>query len=69
MRELKSEKSKVEPRPCPVCGKNDMVIRIIYGLPSDSLFEEASKGKVELGGCIERPDNPSWYCKRDETKF
>lgn len=69
MRESNSEKIEVEPRCCPVCGKNDMVIPIKYGLPGSTLFEEAAKGKAKLGGCIVWPDNPSWYCKRDDIKF
>ena len=56
-------------KPCPVCRQTDQVIPIIYGLPPWELGQKAGEGKVRLGGCIVFPDNPEWYCKRDDIKF
>ena len=53
---------------CPKCGSSN-VIKIIYGLPSYELFQDAEKGKVKLGGCIIREDNPNWYCKDCEHEW
>jgi len=54
---------------CPICGKKDMVIPIIYGMPDEELFEESEQGKVHLGGCVIGSEDPEWYCKRDEIEF
>lgn len=53
---------------CPVCDKNDQVIKIIYGYPGPDLLQNANEGKVKLGGCIMN-DNFRWYCKRDKHEF
>lgn len=54
---------------CPKCQKTDEVIPIVYGYPTESLFEKAEKGKVLLGGCCVMDIYPKWYCKRDKIKF
>ena len=54
---------------CPICGENDQVIPIIYGMPAPELFEKEEVGKVRLGGCIIDQDNKEWYCKRDGLEF
>jgi hypothetical protein len=38
------------PPACPECGSRENVIPIVYGYPSDELFEAADRGEVELGG-------------------
>jgi len=35
---------------CPKCGSKNSV-KIVYGMPSFKLFQEAEAGKVKLGGC------------------
>jgi hypothetical protein len=35
---------------CPKC-KSNMIIDIIYGLPSEEISEEADSNKIALGGC------------------
>lgn len=54
---------------CPVCHKNDQVVRIIYGYPSEKTMEDAEKGLIYIGGCIISNNSPKWYCKRDEKEF
>lgn len=45
---------------CPVCGERG--IRIVYGLPMPSLFEEADEGEVILGGCVIMEGQDDWQC-------
>lgn len=54
---------------CPVCGKSDEVIPIVYGFPTNKTFEAAEKGKVRLGGCLLEDKASQYYCKRDEVAF
>jgi hypothetical protein len=35
---------------CPECGSNEYVVPIVYGYPSEELFEAADRGEVCLGG-------------------
>ena len=46
---------------CPYCG-NVETVPIIYGYPSYDLFRKEEEGKVHLGGCVIREDNPRRYC-------
>lgn len=50
---------------CPICGKKDKVIPIIYGLPVGKLDEE----RYFYAGCQITICDPKWYCKRDKHKF
>ena len=52
---------------CPDGRHTDQVIPIIYGEPSQELFEQADSGLVYLGGC-ELADE-QWYCKKHEKAF
>jgi hypothetical protein len=54
---------------CPICKKNDMVIRIVYGMPTIETFKDSEEGKVRIGGCCQLIEAPKWYCKRDENEF
>lgn len=54
---------------CPVCGKKDKVIPIIYGLPTIKIGRKAEKGKLIIAGCEITGCDPTWYCKRDEKEF
>ena len=53
---------------CPQC-KSNMIIDIVYGYPGDELQDEASRGKVKLGGCLIEPDNPEYRCKSCGHEF
>ncbi len=53
---------------CPICGKKDQVVRILYGTASTKMIKNARKGKVYLGGSKSGCD-PVYYCKKDSTKF
>jgi CarboxypepD_reg-like domain len=54
---------------CPVCGKQDQVIPIIYGYPNKKMLRKAAKNKILIGGCLVFDCQPNWYCKRDFKKF
>ncbi len=56
---------KGRPRKCPQCG-SPRIAMIMYGLPdfsSEKLKKDVEEGRIVLGGCIVRPDNPRWQCK------
>ena len=52
---------------CPYCREDDEVIPILYGYPTDRLFQKAERGEVYLGGDIAGPT--AYYCKRDDKEF
>ena len=54
---------------CPNCSSNLEVVQIIYGYPSEVLIEESKVGKVKLGGCVIRENNPQWYCKKCDKSW
>jgi hypothetical protein len=60
---------KRKPKKCPVCRKNDEVIPIAYGYPGEEMIEDFEAGRIKLGGCVIEPDQPRWYCKRDQKPF
>jgi hypothetical protein len=39
---------------CPVCGKTDEAVIILYGMPTYEAFEEEEAGKIHIGGCISK---------------
>ncbi len=49
-------------RKCPKCGSCNSV-KIVYGMPSFKLFQEAEAGKVKLGGCCIIEGGPEYHCK------
>ncbi len=63
---------------CPLCGREDNVIPIRYGLIAVIV---PKKGKHTLknqnqvieeffaGGCVVTYCDPNWYCKKDHLKF
>ncbi len=53
---------------CPKC-RSTNVIPIVYGFPSEELFERADRGEVKLGGCVIEDDNPNYFCKDCEAEF
>ena len=54
---------------CPICRLTKSVVPIVYGLPDQTLFRSAKKGKIVLAGCI-IPEYPlKFYCKRDAFDF
>lgn len=50
LKSKKSTRQQVPPARCPKC-VSERVVPIMYGLPSDELFEDWDRGEVELGGC------------------
>lgn len=50
---------------CPICGKKDKVVPIVYGLPIEKLDEK----NYYYAGCEITFCDTNWYCKRDKYKF
>jgi len=46
---------------CPKC-KQSSGVEIVYGYPSESLFEEAERDEVVLGGCTQMEGAPNRQC-------
>lgn len=59
-----------KPRKCPACGSK-RIARILYGLPafSDELQRDLEEGKITLGGCCIRDDDPVWQCADCDMEF
>ena len=45
---------------CKQCGAP--IIPIVYGYPSSSMFRDAARGKIALGGCVIFGNDPQWTC-------
>ncbi len=58
----KSKKSSSKPT-CERCGAP--TIPIVYGYPSGSMFRDAARGKIALGGCVVFANAPRWKCSAD----
>ncbi|MFV8282862.1 carboxypeptidase-like regulatory domain-containing protein, partial [Christiangramia marina] len=54
---------------CPVCRKEDKVIPIVYGMPTNKMGRKAEKGKLIIAGCEITGCDPNWDCKRDKIEF
>ena len=53
---------------CPKC-KSNMIIDIVYGFPSKKMLEDASKNKIDLGGCDISLNNLEYKCKSCGYEF
>jgi hypothetical protein len=53
---------------CSSCGSKNSA-KIVYGMPSYELYEEAEQGKVALGGCCIMEDAPQYFCKDCNYKW
>jgi len=52
-------------RTCPICGKQDRVVPIVYGLVVGPMDTK----NFYYAGCLVTDCDPNWYCKRDKYKF
>ena len=52
---------------CPNC--NNKMTKIVYGMPSNELFELYEKGIICLGGCIITGNDPIYYCSNCKRKY
>ena len=59
--------SRQDPK-CPKCD-SDKVAPIVFGYPSNELFEWADRGEVSLGGCCVTPNDPEWHSKDCEYQW
>ncbi len=48
---------------CPTCKTAANVSRVVYGLPSSELQNQAIREELYLGGCGRPPEGPDYYCK------
>lgn len=53
---------------CPV-NKNDAVIPVVYGKPTENVVKEGKEGKVFLGGCVVSGCDPHYYCTVHRIEF
>lgn len=56
------DRSQPKPEHCPSCG-SERIVPVAYGFPGPGMSEDAARGKIILGGCIIREDNPAWGCR------
>ncbi len=63
-----SRPDRAKTPPCPRCGSRD-VAAIAYGFPDPMMFDAASRGEIELGGCIISDDSPRWRCRSCESEW
>ncbi|NCC24601.1 MAG: hypothetical protein EOM25_05275 [Deltaproteobacteria bacterium] len=52
-----------KPRKCPECGQAPLA-SILYGMPAfnKELERKMNEGRITLGGCCIRDDDPAWEC-------
>lgn len=55
----------INDKKCPSCKKRNMVVPIVYGEVKKPLPER----KAYTAGCRISFCEPSWYCRRDKTRF
>lgn len=48
---------------CPEC-KSGKLIKIVYGLATEKVFEQEKKGRLKIGGCVITPGDPDLFCPR-----
>ena len=53
---------------CPLCVSNK-VVPILYGMPTHGAWEEANRGKFEIGGCCVSDGSPKWHCQACDHEF
>ena len=53
---------------CPTC-KTGSLLPIVYGLPGPDLRHESEVGRVALGGCVVRGNDPELECPNCEGQF
>jgi len=53
---------------CPEC-KSPSVIRIVYALPTSTLYYMRDRGEIVLGGCAVDDSSPKWFCKNCGHKW
>ena len=57
---IRKRKKRVNAPKCEKCGAT--TIPIVYGYPSGSMFRDAARGKIALGGCVIFGNDPRWKC-------
>jgi len=53
---------------CPVC--NNKMVKIVYGTPTEKLWEKAKQRKAFIGGCCYTVDySPEYHCYKCRKSF
>jgi hypothetical protein len=60
--------TKRKTRSCPECDSEN-VAGIVYGYPSEEMFDQSERGDIVLGGCCVTEDDPEWRCKDCENEW
>ncbi len=66
---LKELTMVVEYKNCLKCGSSKETVKIIYGMPTDKLFQQEERGLVKLGGCINSENSPQYHCKKCQYEW
>ena len=53
---------------CPTCSATNP-LEILYGLPSQEMFDAENKGEIALGGCVIQGDDPAFLCRECGERF
>lgn len=54
---------------CPRCHTSASSVRIVYGYPSEEMFEKSERGEIRLGGCVINDCMPNYHCKKDAFDY
>lgn len=59
------------PRPaCPACGATAAARPLMFGFPSEEMFEASERGEIILGGCcLPEGPLPHWRCEECRAEF
>lgn len=57
-----------EEQKCPNCDAANP-LEIVYGLPSQEMFDAEMEGSIALGGCVIRGDDPAFVCRDCGERF
>lgn len=53
---------------CPKCGSKN-TIKILYGEPTQEIFQQAEADEIKLGGCCIIEGGPEYFCKECENEW
>ncbi len=54
---------------CPICLKSDLLVPVVYSMPSKELIKKMKRGEIFLSDCTQFDYSPEVYCKRDGFGF
>lgn len=55
---------------CPACEAPDSAQPLVFGFPSEEMFEASERGEITLGGCcLPQGPMPHWRCSGCGIEF